>query len=197
MHFPRGPLSTYHATFAVPVKNHSVVKCLGSLRSVPFPFLHFTTALSQGCSVGGTSPHALRPPAYHPRLGRFDSATIARPTGHVHKCQNDPHMSQLPCTGSHIGGANWRSGPKRGRIHALSQHPEPPALRTSVCDAARSLRIGGRTCCMRRYYGRERRRPGQKRSKEPHPKNRKSTSSTSPSSGNLKEGPTATSQWGY
>ena len=33
--------------------------------------------------------------------------------------------------------------PKRGRIHALSQKPESPALRTSVCDAARTLRIGG------------------------------------------------------
>ena len=32
--------------------------------------------------------------------------------------------------------------PKRGRIHALSQKPESPALRTSVCDAARTLRIG-------------------------------------------------------
>ncbi len=105
-----------------------------------------------------------------PTTPGVDSATTARPTGHVHTCQNDPttcpahNMSQLPCcTGSHtgprklrvggVGSASLREGgsgvltggrdPKRGRIHALSQHPESPALRTSVCDAARSLRIGG------------------------------------------------------
>jgi hypothetical protein len=104
-----------------------------------------------------------------PTTPGVDSATTTRPTGHVHTCQNDPttcpahHMSQLPCTGSHtgprelrvggVGSASLREGgsgvltggrdPKRGRIHALSQHPESPALRTSVCDAARSLRIGG------------------------------------------------------
>ena len=44
-----------------------------------------------------------------------------------------------------VGSASLREGgsgvltggrdPKRGRIHALSQQPESPALRTSVCDA--------------------------------------------------------------
>ena len=48
-----------------------------------------------------------------------------------------------------VGSASLREGgsgvptggrdPKRGRIHALSQHPESPALRTSVCDAARDI----------------------------------------------------------
>jgi hypothetical protein len=97
-----------------------------------------------------------------PTTPGVDSVTTARPTGHVHTCQNDPttcpahHMSQLPCTGSHtgpremrvggVGSASLREGgsgvltggrdPKRGHIHALSQHPESPALRTSVCDPA-------------------------------------------------------------
>ena len=115
------------------------------------------------CAATASTPAARLPTPL--TLGGVDSATTARPTGHVHTCQNDPttcpshHMSHLPCTGSHtgprelrvggVGSASLREGgsgvltggrdPKRGRIHALSQQPESPALRTSVCDAARDI----------------------------------------------------------
>ena len=51
-----------------------------------------------------------------PTTPGVDSATTARPTGHVHTCQNDPttcpahHMSQMPCTGSQTGLRELRVG---------------------------------------------------------------------------------------
>ena len=66
------------------------------------------------CAATASTPAARLPTPL--TLGGVDSATTARPTGHVHTCQNDPttcpshHMSHLPCTGSHTGPRELRVG---------------------------------------------------------------------------------------